>query len=54
MYAKATRNAIELTDDQRQVVARVYPAIDAARYQGFLLKGVTGSGKATRNVWWVQ
>ena len=43
--AKATRSAIELTDDQRQVVARVYPAIDAARYQGFLLKGVTGSGK---------
>ena len=43
--AKALHEAVELTEDQRQVVARVYPAIDAARYQGFLLKGVTGSGK---------
>ncbi|MCI7716659.1 MAG: DEAD/DEAH box helicase family protein, partial [Mitsuokella jalaludinii] len=43
--AKALHEAVELTEDQRQVVARVYPSIDAARYQGFLLKGVTGSGK---------
>ena len=29
--AKALHEAVELTEDQRQVVARVYPAIDAAR-----------------------
>lgn len=43
--AKAKKQQIELTDDQQQVVHAVMPAIEAAKYQGFLLKGVTGSGK---------
>ena len=43
--ARASKEEVALTEDQQQVVAQVYPAIDAARYQGFLLKGVTGSGK---------
>lgn len=43
--AKAKKQQIELTDDQQQVVRAVLPAIEAAKYHGFLLKGVTGSGK---------
>ena len=41
--ARASKEEVALTEDQ--VVRQVYPAIDSARYQGFLLKGVTGSGK---------
>ena len=43
--ARASKEEVALTEDQQQVIRQVYPAIDAARYQGFLLKGVTGSGK---------
>ena len=43
--ARAKKQQIELTEEQQQVVNGVLPAIEKQAYQGFLLKGVTGSGK---------
>lgn len=36
---------MNLTPEQQQAVNAIYQAIDARVYQGFLLNGVTGSGK---------
>ena len=36
---------LDLTDDQRHAYERVVAALDAGEYRGFLLHGVTGSGK---------
>lgn len=43
--AKAQRVEIELTKDQEKVLVAIESALIEARYAGFLLKGVTGSGK---------
>ncbi len=39
------REPVELTDDQQTALAAMEPVRAANKYQGFLLKGVTGSGK---------
>lgn len=36
---------LTLNDEQKQAVSRIYQAISENKYQGFLLNGVTGSGK---------
>ncbi len=43
--AEAVRAEVELTTDQKAAIAAMEPAVNKRVYQGFLLKGVTGSGK---------
>ena len=42
---QAERRQVELTDEQSAAVRAMEPALAGHNYQGFLLKGVTGSGK---------
>ena len=42
---QADRQRVELTEEQAAAVRAMEPALSAHAYQGFLLKGVTGSGK---------
>ena len=42
---KVTRQEIALTADQQKAIKMMESSILAQKYQGFLLKGVTGSGK---------
>lgn len=44
-YSPIEQSRITLTQDQRAAVSEIRNAIDAKRYQGFLLFGVTASGK---------
>ena len=39
------RDSRQLTDEQKQAVDTINASIDRSRYEGFLLQGVTGSGK---------
>lgn len=39
------RDSRQLTDEQKQAVETINASIDRSRYEGFLLQGVTGSGK---------
>ncbi len=41
---KVTRQEIALTADQQKAIKMMESSILAQKYQGFLLKGVTGSG----------
>ncbi len=43
--AKSKRRHIELTDDQEHALQAMMPFLMQHQYHGFLLKGVTGSGK---------
>ncbi len=42
---KSVPKTFELTDDQRSAIAAVEKFLSARKFQGFLLHGVTGSGK---------
>ena len=46
MLAAAPPEPLELRADQEQAVRRLTTALDASGYQGFLLAGMTGSGKS--------
>lgn len=39
------RDSRQLTDEQKQAVDTINASIDRSRYEGFLLQGITGSGK---------
>lgn len=39
------KKAVELTGEQKEVLAEILPRIGGRKYHGFLLHGVTGSGK---------
>ena len=44
-FAGAEKEALELTDEQRQALAQIDPHLQQRRFSPFLLFGVTGSGK---------
>ena len=43
--AQGERKPLELTEEQRNALQNIFPHVDAKTYHGFLLYGVTGSGK---------